>query len=153
MCVVRAGSARVACRVRTDRDWRTCPRGRMMQRQGGAEGALRGGMARLAGGGVLAAVLIAVAAGAGTLLRAALSETVTLVPVPGAASIAALHGEGANMPEAYLVAHIRVHDNQKDGSRNSGSWADRRSPSMAGAFLSVIRLPSIAKGTCVAQSL
>ncbi|MFN9941046.1 MAG: hypothetical protein ACK56I_16370, partial [bacterium] len=87
-----AGMAGVGCPMRTDADadGRGLANAPLRPHDAGAdsaEGGLRGRAARLAGGGILAAVLMAVAVGAGGLLRAALPETVTLGPVPRAAAV------------------------------------------------------------------
>jgi len=99
---------------------------------------LRGGTARLAGGGGLAAVLIAVAAGAGMLLRAPLPETVTLVEVPGAARVEALvvlpypQGQG---PLAHYAEHLAwlgaLGPEAREADRHSSAWTGPHSVSYA----------------------
>jgi hypothetical protein len=48
------------------------------------------------------------------------------------------------MPKAYLVAHIRVHD--REGTKSSRRWPDRRSPTMAAASSCATRRPITARG-------
>ena len=103
---------------------------------------MRGRAARLAGGGILAAVLMAVAVGAGGLLRAALPETVTLVPVPRAAAVEALvvmpypQGEG---PLAHYAEHLAwlgaLGPEAREADRHSNAWTGPHSVSywMTGA--------------------
>ncbi len=103
---------------------------------------MRGRTARLAGGGVLAAVLMAVVVGAGGLLRAPLPETVTLVAVPGAATVEALvvipypQGQG---PLAHYTEHLAwlgaLGPDAREADRHSSAWTGPHSASywMTGA--------------------
>jgi hypothetical protein len=54
------------------------------------------------------------------------------------------------MPKAYLVAHIRVHD--ENGYEEFKKRRDRLSPTTVVASSSETRMPITARGACAARS-